>query len=65
VRDLCLSVRYGTKLLELAKGKYAVEIAAEKDLPSTLDLIKAAVLAGELDAALDAASVKLRAGFGK
>ena len=62
---LCLSVRYGTKLLELAKGKYAVEIATEKDLPATLDLIKAAVLAGELDAALDAASVKLRAGFGK
>ena len=62
---LSLSVRYGTKLLELAKGKYAVEIAAEKDLPATLDLIKSAVLAGELDAALDAASVKLRAGFGK
>jgi len=62
---LCLSVRYGTKLLELAKGKYAVEIAAEKDLPATLELIKSAVLAGELDAALDAASVKLRAGFGK
>ena len=62
---LALSVRYGTKVLELAKGKYAVEVAAEKDLVATLDVIKAAVLAGELDSAIDAAANKLRAGFGK
>ena len=62
---LALSVRYGTKVLELAKGKYAVEVAAEKDLVATLDTIKAAVLAGELDAAIDAAANKLKAGFGK
>jgi hypothetical protein len=58
-------VRYGTKVLELAKGKYAVEVAAEKDLVATLDVIKAVVLAGELDAAIDAAANKLKAGFGK
>jgi hypothetical protein len=62
---LALCVRYGTKVLELAKGKYAVEVAAEKDLLTTLDTIKAAVLAGELDAAIDAAANKLKAGFGK
>ena len=62
---LALCVRYGTKVLELAKGKYAVEVAAEKDLVTTLDVIKAAVLAGELDAAIDAAANKLKAGFGK
>jgi hypothetical protein len=62
---VCLSVRYGTRVLELAKGKYAVEVGAEKDLPATLDLIKAAVLAGELDAAMEAASTKLRAAFAK
>ncbi len=60
---LALSVRYGARLLELAKGKYAVEIASEKELVSTLEIIKAAVLAGELDTAIDAASNKLRAGF--
>jgi hypothetical protein len=60
---LALSVRYGTKVLELAKGKYAVEVAAEKDLVTTLETIKAAVLAGELDAAIDNAANKLRAGF--
>ncbi len=62
---LALSVRYGTKVLELAKGKYAVEVAAEKDLVATFETIKAAVLAGELDAAIDSAANKLRAGFAK
>lgn len=62
---LALSVRYGSKILELAKGKYAVEVASEKELVPTLEIIKAAVLAGELDAAIDAASNKLRAGFAR
>ena len=62
---LALSVRYGTKVLELAKGKYAVEVGAEKDLVTTLDVIKAAVLAGDLDAVIDNAANKLRAGFSK
>ena len=62
---LALSVRYGPKVLELAKGKYAVEVAGEKDLIATFETIKAAVLAGELDVAIDAAANKLRAGFAK
>lgn len=62
---LALHVRYGSKVLELAKGKFAVEVASEKDLVPTLDAIKAAVLAGELDAAIDTASTKLRAAFNK
>ena len=62
---LVLSVRYGTRVLELAKGKFSVEIASDKELVPTLELIKAAVLNGELDAAIDTASSKLRAGFGK
>jgi hypothetical protein len=56
-------VRYGARLLELAMGKYAVEVASEKELVPTLQIIKAAVLAGELDTAIDAASNKLRASF--
>lgn len=62
---LVLSVRYGTKLLELAKGKWAVEVGGEKDLVPTLELLKGAVLAGELDAQIEAASNKLRDGFGR
>ena len=62
---LSLSVRYGTKVLELAKGKHAVEVGAEKDLVGVLDVIKTAVLAGELDTAIDNAANKLRDGFGR
>ena len=62
---LAISVRYGSCVLELTKGKYAVEVAHAKDLTATLDAIKTAVLAGELDAQIDAAATKLRAGFTK
>ncbi len=62
---LVLSVRYGVKVLELAKGKVAVEVGAEKDLVPTLELIKLAVQAGELDGQIEAAALKLRDGFGK
>lgn len=60
---LALSVRYGTKQLELAKGKWAVEVANERDLVAALDTIRQAVLDGELDAAIETASIKLREGF--
>ena len=62
---LTLSVRYGVKVIELAKGKVAVEVGAEKDLVPTLELIKRAVEAGELDVQIEAAALKLRDGFGK
>ena len=62
---LAISVRYGSRVLELAKGKFAVEVAHEKDLAITLDAIKTAVLAGELDTQIATASVNLRKGFGK
>ena len=61
---LVLSVRYGTKVLELAKGKWAVEVGSDKDLVPTLELLKGAVLAGELDTQIEAAANKLRDGFG-
>ena len=62
---LAVSVRYGTRVLELAKGKWAVEVAAEKELMPVLEVLKAAVLDGELDAAIETASNKLRSAFGK
>ena len=62
---LAISVRYGSKVLELGKGKFAVEVGTEKDLVKVLDVIKTAVSAGELDTAIDAAATKLRAGFAK
>ncbi len=60
---VCVNVRYGSKLIELAKGKTAVEVTNAEDLVQTLDLIKSAVINGELDPQIEAASGQLRAGF--
>ena len=62
---LNLAVRYGSQVLELAKGKNAVELASGEELIAALHSLKAAVLAGELDAQIEAASGQLRAGFEK
>lgn len=58
-----LSVRYGSKTLELAKGKNAIELNTGEELLATLTTLKEAVLAGELDDAISQASDKLKAGF--
>lgn len=60
---VCLNIRYGSQVIELAKGKTAVEVANPAELLSTLDLVKTAVINGELDAQIQAASGHLRAGF--
>ena len=62
---LALNIRYGARKIEISKGKSAVEIASAADLVPTLELIKQAVEAGELDAQIEAASIKLREGFVK
>jgi hypothetical protein len=60
-----LSVRYGSKTLELIKGKNAIELTSGEELLSTLSMLKEAVIAGELDDAITNASDNLRAGFSK
>ncbi len=60
-----LSVRYGSKTLELAKGKNAIELSSGEELLSTLSMLKEAVISGELDDAITNASDNLRAGFSK
>jgi hypothetical protein len=60
-----LSVLYGSKVLELSRGKNAIELATGEELIAVLEKLKAAVLAGELDAQIEAASGALRAGFVK
>jgi hypothetical protein len=63
--ETLLSVFYGSKTLELAKGKTAIEIADSKQLVSVLDTVIAATQNAELDVLIEAASVKLRDGFKK
>ena len=62
---LVMNVRYGARLIELAKGKSSIEIGSTDQLLPTLELIKQAVEAGELDAQIEVAANKLREGFAK
>lgn len=57
---VCLQVRYGARVLELAKGKNSVEVGSAAELMTVLATVKAAVEAGELDAQIDAASAAVR-----
>ena len=60
---VCVSIRYGSKVLELSKGKSAVEVASPEDLIKTLETVRSAVEAGDLDVQIEAASGALKAGF--
>ena len=62
---LCVSVRYGAKVIELAKGKNCVELAKAGDLVQTLETLKKAIEDGELDAQIDAACGAVKLGFKK
>jgi hypothetical protein len=62
---VCLNVKYGTKVLEISKGKPSIEIASAADLFGTLEIIKRAVEGGELDNQIEAASTAVRARFSK
>ncbi len=61
---VCIAIRYGSYTLELAKGKPSIEVASAADLIKTLEVIKTAVEAGELDAQIELASKNLRQNFG-
>ena len=62
---LAVSLRYGTRVLELAKGKNSIEVANGDELLSVLETVKRCVEAGELDAQIVAASNAVRARFVK
>jgi hypothetical protein len=59
----CVAIRYGAKVIELAKDKSAIEVTNTEALIQALEVVNAAVLAGELDAQIDAASSAVRANF--
>ena len=61
----CIAIRYGSKVLELAKGKTAIEVASGAALIDALEAVNTAVIAGELDSQIEAASVQLRSAFVK
>lgn len=61
----CIAIRYGAKVIELAKGKTAIEVANPDALIEALEAVNVAVLAGELDSQIEAVSGQIRSLFNK
>jgi len=62
---VCLQVRYGTRVLELAKGKNSIDVGSSAELLGVLETVKKCVELGELDTQIEAASAAVRARFTK
>lgn len=63
--ECLLSINYGSKQIELQKGKTAIDVGGADKLVVVLDTVITAVKSGELDVQIEAASTKLRDGFKK
>ena len=61
--SLCVNVFYGSKVLELANGKTAVEATDLVNVIEVLELLKREAELGTFDAAIEAASLQLRSRF--
>lgn len=64
-QGVAMLVRYGARSLELHKGKRAISIQTPAMLPGAIHTLIAAVKAGELDAAMDAAITETKRKSGK
>ncbi len=62
---MCVSIRYGTQMIELAKGKYSIEVESAQALIKALETVKQAVESGELDNQITNASINVRRVFDK
>ena len=60
-----INVRYGTKILELSKGKSAIEVGELKQLVPVIESLKRAVAAGEVDQQLIATGTEIGHRFNK
>ena len=63
--ECLLAINYGSKQIELQKGKTAIDVGSTDNLVTVLETVIAAVKNGELDVQIEAASTKLRDGFKK
>jgi len=62
---LCITVRYGARVLEIVEGKNAIEADNIAEVISSLQLILGAVDSGELDARIDALNEKPKSEISK
>ena len=62
---VALQLRYGTKVIEFAKGKNAIEVNSGEELITTLQKLRTATMNGELDDCINTASLLVKARFKK
>lgn len=62
---MCITVRYGARTLEVVEGKNAIETENIAGVITTLEVLRTAVDAGELDKRIDAVMGAVKAGFSK
>ena len=60
-----ISLRYGTRAIEIAKGKSAIEIGELRQLVPVVEALKQAVAAGEVDQQLTAAGAVVSSRFAR
>jgi hypothetical protein len=60
-----ISLRYGTRVIEIAKGKSAIEVGEKRQLVPVIEALKQAVAAGELDNHLNGAGAAVSQRFMK
>jgi hypothetical protein len=60
-----ISLRYGTKVIEIAKGNSAIEVGEKKQLVPVIEALKQAVAAGEVDQQLITAGAEVSSRFAK
>jgi hypothetical protein len=58
-------VKYGSRTLEVAKGKNSVEVSSGAELVKALETLKLATESGEFDTQLETAGLKHRNNFHK
>jgi hypothetical protein len=62
---MAVQLFYGNKVIDLAKGKNAVEVANADELIAVLSKLQEAVLDGSLDAQIEQAADSVKARFAK
>ncbi len=62
---VCISVRYGSKIISLKPGMPSIQVNDTQELIETLEIIRAEVEKGSFDQEIEAASGALKANFKK
>lgn len=60
---VCVSIKYGSKCLELKPGKRVIQVENTQELLSVLELVSVSVASGELDELIERASNALKMNF--